>query len=543
MEVQYKHTIFSVDKDADVEVPFARTVSTNTVFGDFASAAVTSAAAGTTELETEIWKLAAVLFDTHELPAPYSSPSNIDLSLPSPKTQNETLRSRQRKDLLVDFWKSLIASEVSEAVRNATTPEDRALAYLTGGDLTAACKALVEGRDFKLATMVAQLPANAVFRETMDRQINAWDELNVTSEFSDVMRAMYGILAGRTMRCEGKSGNAVPIEDRSSSFYLSERFGMTWRRTFALRLFWGVFKEDDLAKAVELYAKDLQAGEPCVPEYDPLWSVLQLYVAHRSGHEENIGSLLDWYEALPADSDRLAFQFASLITSLNGADSQILDDIILNGPVLGPLLQNVRDVAKYDEQHSCALLFRAVFITLHVRSQPKVLHQLLSDNADLVIRFNCGQQLISKLGVPAKWIGEAQARAAKTSGDIESELEGLVLAGESKQAMERLFNEILPGLAIRGDLGSMKRVLGSGMLPFVSDKAAKSANAKKETKAMEKFKPDLDFWTEYLVIVEGAKGASAREGIVTRFKEELERRKPNLDAVAWRVMKGEVEAL
>jgi nuclear pore complex protein Nup98-Nup96 len=559
MAVQYRDTFFDIEDVSGVKLPAARTISTEHIFSELSSAAAT---AGASDLETQIWKLASILFDRHDPPTS-SAPSSVSSRSTTSPHIPDSIRARYRKDLLINYWKDLIAAEVNLAVRQAATPEDRAFAYLTGGDLVAACAALVEGRDHKLATLIAQLPANAVFKDGIARQIKGWEDLNIISEFSDVMRAMYGILAGQMLRCEGKSGAGVPIEDRASSFYLSERFDMSWRRAFGLRLFWGVLKEEDLSEAVVQYLHDLgEGGEPAVPllegddaAEDPLWSTLQVFAQTRVQHvsEDDVGLLtpemLDWRTALPEDSDRVAFQLTTLLAAqkdnIQFGNDDLVDNIIAEGPVLPVLLQRVRQELKDgDEQHSCALLFRAVYSALHIKSPVRrstVLFSISQDNADLLVRFNCGHDLQLKLGVPARWIGDARAKIAREKGDVEEEVEGLIEAGETKRAMERVFGEILPGLAVRGDLKGMKRVLGGSLLPFVGEMDQHTGSSQKKVSA--KYKGDLDFYIMYLAVVDGKTktGAGGQAALVKKFKSELEQRKGALDGIAWRVMGEQVD--
>ena len=136
--------------------------------------------------EQQVWELAGILFDEMDDVPQGLSPEAAD-----------AYRSRARKELLSSFWAKLVRPTVDAVVETADSPEEKALLYLSGGNIAEACSALLEGTNFHLAQLVAQNRGDKTFRETMARQLKDWDAIEVVSEMSDCIRTIYHLLAGR----------------------------------------------------------------------------------------------------------------------------------------------------------------------------------------------------------------------------------------------------------------------------------------------------------------------------------------------------------
>ncbi|KAF7193340.1 hypothetical protein HII31_05319 [Pseudocercospora fuligena] len=169
-------------------------------------------------------------------------------------TDIDSYAGRMRKDVFCEFWAEEMAHGV-ERQASAATKEEKALFLLTTNDVEGAADMLLEAKNYRLAMQVAQLPGTDDSRALMQGQIDEWRKRNDWSEMSDPIRALYSILAGETCTVRGKNG---PKEDRCAEFSIGERFGLSWKQCFALRLLYG--GHFDLKDAVRSYVDDLDTG-------------------------------------------------------------------------------------------------------------------------------------------------------------------------------------------------------------------------------------------------------------------------------------------
>lgn len=261
------------------------TVEDNVRFADFASVVDQSTPVG--QHEHAVWTVASILFDDIDA-------SEIPAGLKG--EQRPAFISRLRKDKLSNFWKGLVRHDVDVQVFKAKSAEEKAMLHLSAGDITSTCTELFAAKDFKLATMFAQLPgSNEAFQDQIRKQITHWDELNVLSDMSTYTRAFYEILAGNVSDVVGKPG---PQENRREAFCISEHFNLDWKRSFGLRLWYGTLPTDSLEDAIQDYLEDIEAGsESVMPvpwfaensqeqeddgKEDLLWGLLKLYAAQQS---------------------------------------------------------------------------------------------------------------------------------------------------------------------------------------------------------------------------------------------------------------------
>lgn len=223
-----------------------------------AASFVDYAGISTDEREQAIWNLAGHLFDPIERLVEASEMTTEQVKYFEP---------RLRKDAFSTLWSSLVQSGLDEQLGLVRTAEEQALLYLTKNDIPAACDALAAGKDFKLATLIAQLPGSEDSRLLMKNQIAAWLDRNDWAEFSDATRALYSILAGDVCTVIGKN---APAENRAKEFCIAERFGLSWLQSFGLRVFFG--GHDMLGDVVKAYCDALADGkERVLPS--PSWMI------------------------------------------------------------------------------------------------------------------------------------------------------------------------------------------------------------------------------------------------------------------------------
>ncbi|KAL8866127.1 MAG: hypothetical protein Q9198_009027, partial [Flavoplaca austrocitrina] len=246
-------------------IPFARTQQIP--FRDLANAVGSDS-----PMEKSTWTLASILFDDLQ---------HNDLA------RNPKYEHRIRKQLFSGFWALRCAASAQKAVASAPSAEERAIAHLTANDIVKACEVLIEAKDFRLATLIAQLPADSIMAEDMAGQIHEWRKLCVLSEMTEPIRALYELCAGNVGICDGKKG---PVEDQARTFVISQRFGLEWERAFGLRLWYGTYAEELIEDAVRTYRDDVLSDEPIKPtpsftqvtsREDISWGLLKLFAARK----------------------------------------------------------------------------------------------------------------------------------------------------------------------------------------------------------------------------------------------------------------------
>ncbi|KAL8941084.1 MAG: hypothetical protein Q9216_002455 [Gyalolechia sp. 2 TL-2023] len=413
--------------------------------------------------EKSTWALASILFDEID-PSAFG---NI------PVPDQASYEHRVRKDRLSDFWSSICKENAQTAVTNASSAEERAIGYLSANALVKACQTLIEAKDFRLATLVSQLPADQIMAEDMASQIHEWRELCVLSELTEPIRALYDICAGNVCICEGKKG---AIEDQAKTFFLSQRFGLDWRRAFGLRLWYATRAEAPIEDAVKLFHTELRSDETVKPtppfvydgsgelawsdnqstsREDVHWGLLKLFAA--SKHAVPAQSIADI--AMPHNlvghplDFRLSFQLYHALAHLFPANTdQAKAD------------QLAWDFAIQLEAHGEWLW--AVFILLHLSDaaqRQKALLDILARNAgsipapDSTFPFST---LVSDFKIPAAWIWEAKALHARSVlRDHAEEIYYLQQAGNWIEAHATLCGVVGPRCVIEEDFDTLHRLV------------------------------------------------------------------------------------
>lgn len=389
-----------------------------------------------------------------------------------PTPAKATYEYRVRKDLLSDFWSSVCIGHAQEAVTNAASAEERALAYLSANSVVKACQTLIEAKDFRLATIVSQLPADQVMAEDMAGQINEWRDLCVLSEMTEPVRALYEICAGNVGVCEGKKG---PIEDQAKTFVISQRFGLDWRRAFGLRLWYAIEAEEPLEAAIKLFYDGMRSDEPVNPT--PPFA--------------KDGSQLPWADDKSSSREDVHWGLLKLFAaSENAVPAQSLADIAMphntiGNPVdfrfsfqlyhaLAHLFPAAADQSKADQLawdfasqlESQGEWLWSVFILLHLSQadqRQKALFDILGRHAGSIPAEESAfpfDSLVSDFQIPASWIWEAKALHARSVlQDYSKEIRYLQNAGNWVEAHTTLSQVVGPQCVIEQDYQTLGQLL------------------------------------------------------------------------------------
>lgn len=412
---------------------------------------------GDSKLELDGYELAHVLFDKYD--DQFSRGLN-----PSQKSK---FAERIRKDRLSEFWASLIRDRYAKQIRDASSEED-ALLLLSAHLIHDACYLLNEIGSPRLSTMIAQLDtADEQFNSDMAKQLQAWREQNVISEMSEPIRALYELLAGNTTVSAGKSQG--PLENRASTFSISEQFDLDWMQAFGLCLWYGEAKRGNIEDVVRDFAGKLATKQESATPYPdglnegeqrhPLWVLLQLYAATKGSTEDA--------PALPQSLTPLSRPFDNRITF------QLHHALTSNIPTL-PVNTELADKLAIDLtfQHSASSFhLGAVFALMHI-SDPQIREHNIRD---LLIRHAASlpqmldhkaaqidkqwQILVERLKVPTAWLCEAKAIYHRSIHESLYELRYLLFGKSWVEAHECLIERVAPRAVIEEDWDVIRAML------------------------------------------------------------------------------------
>ena len=460
--------------------------------------------------ERLVWRLASCLFD----PLDSTYPPGAD-----ERTQTY-IDNRVRKERLSAFWQSLVRAQAMLQVRKAESKEEEAVAYLCGHEIADACGALLQGRDFRLATLVAEVGGDETMRRDMRDQLNEWRRLKMLSEFSEPVRVIYELLAGNTSVCEGYTGQ---LEDRAQPIVISARFDLDWRRAFGLRLWYGIQDEEPAQNAVFKYLEDLenhQEGRALpVPWFveerirplwddakheereDLLWGLLKVFSGCMEGSDrfalEDI-IMPENHQLSPVDF-RLAWQLYHMLQKLQLADFRPAgvdaNGIEIPSPKVDQLTADFAWQLEAGGQWVWAL-----FVSMHVLDSDSRLcaiqgllarqaGELAEEADDDVFRL-----LTQKYMVPSKWIWEAKALYARAvTQDHAREVEYLIRASNFEEAHRALVDTVAPQAVIADDMAALGRLLG----------------AFKDVDCIEKWASGGQVYRDYLTLLQLTSGTNA----------------------------------
>ncbi|KEY67671.1 hypothetical protein S7711_03924 [Stachybotrys chartarum IBT 7711] len=403
--------------------------------------------------EKQVWELASILFD--QLPG-VSDADEIDL----------------RTADLSRFWTDLVEPASNKSIGLAGSSAEKAIACLAGHRVAEACKHLLEGKNFHLATLVALIGSDDTKREIKD-QLKAWRDSKMLSEFSEAIRTIYELLSGNVCVCEGMKG--VPMEDRMDSFVISQKFGFDWKQAFGLRLWYASRSNEGLPVAIGEYADDIDQDKETLPQpwyaeqgikplwddkkaetrQDLLWSLLQLY----ADSDTELGSILQPENSQLSPLDmRLCWQLG-LALSTNGCASY-------DGNMDANIQKADAATLAYASQLTGAgEWLEATFVLLHLddtRSRTKAIQDHLCRHASQIASESSPEFAIltDKFKIPSQWIWEALALYMRSvKKDAAAEVQCLLRAQAYLEAHRVLVQQVAPLAIIERDYASLSNLI------------------------------------------------------------------------------------
>jgi nuclear pore complex protein Nup98-Nup96 len=398
--------------------------------------------------EEGIWQLCCVLFDPLDI-ACHGWMEGV------PDHKVDELADRLRLDALADLWRQLVAPYSHDGLKRARTAEEKAIYYLTKNDVSMACQTLADAKDFKLAALVAQLPGSQRSRDMMRDQIRAWKDRNDWSEFSELVRALYSIVAGELCIVQGKPDTP---ENSVVQFNIAERFELSWQQSFALRLFFG--GHDSIQAVVQDYMLDIKAKKETkkpltrwpdgMETNDILFEILSLAAEPRA--KATFDPLTISGSAM---NSRLTWQLASLLNrkDICTTPTEQLDRLAYDYAME---LENARDIVT------------SVWILLHIRDESarqNAVIDVLMRNGGLISAWGdvdngFFDELTQDLKIPAPLLWMATALYAKAGlHNPALETEWLLKANDVEAAHDILCTTLGPQAVIEQDYEVLSHTL------------------------------------------------------------------------------------
>lgn len=429
------------------------------------------------EGERLVWQLLNILFNND---------IEDDISAGVPPRLRKQFIHRIKKDRLTRLWEQIVREKHMQSLDSIRCPVERAVHLICSHRVEEACKTLVESQNPHLATLVAQIGRDATSRADIANQIEVWRQNNVLSEMSEPVRALYELVAGNALLSEGKSSGA--LEDRASTFGLTDRFDLDWFQAFGLRLWYCISEEEPIEAAVSRFIEDLasgkesafphssredrtrvQPGSDTLGRESPLWVLLKAFsaVQGRVDIVQFPASLLP--ESVSGDrlSNRLSFQLHHVLIATVGQQKAIKVDQYQTDHLIW-------DFAS--ELSASGELAHALFVLLHL-SQTDDRKRAVQDT---LARFAAHlpeplaadgsadpawQYLTAELQIPEAWIWVAKALYARDLGDAAREVDCLIRGKHWNDAHATFCRIVAPSTIIEGDyhtLGALVSGFGDG---------------------------------------------------------------------------------
>ncbi|ROW08527.1 hypothetical protein VMCG_03045 [Cytospora schulzeri] len=405
--------------------------------------------------EKMVWELASILFD-HVTDAEGA------------RVPPSGLRQARRRNL-TKFWQNAVEEASNRAVGMARSLEDKAIASLSGNRVPDACKYLLDGKNFRLATLVSLIGTSDQMMQDMREQVKEWRDTNVLSEFTEPIRAIYELLGGNVCAVEGKKG---AMENRMESFIISQRFGMDWKQALGLRFWYAITSSDDIVEAIHSFEDDIKQDKEPRPQpwfaeqgIDALWEDPDLDL-----REDLLWGLLKLYADKGVDLADVLRPENSQLSPLDFRLCWQLGQALVNtGKVsFGEAADEKADAATVSfasQLTSDGNWLEAVFVLLHL-TKPAARAKAIQEHLCRHARQIGGEQsddfvtLTQTFKIPATWVWQAKALYMRSvKSDPRAEVVYLLRAASYAEAHKTFAKQVAPLAIIERDYEGLWAIL------------------------------------------------------------------------------------
>ncbi|KAI5292556.1 hypothetical protein KEM52_006261 [Ascosphaera acerosa] len=320
-----------------------------------------------------------------------------------------------------------------------------------------------------------QIGRDDATRRLMDEQIRSWRANGTWSEIPDSLRTIYSLLAGKCLACPGTSDG--PLEDRTTGFLMSNKYQLTWKQAFGLRLWYGTTEEASVEEAVAMFNDDLhhnnESATPMLQSEDghsiadPLWTILKAYARSQLPNDHGISVV-----HLPQDLCPSALSNSNVRARLSFELYQHLARHFESDPAV-VVDQQAADQLTCDYAWELSLggqVLAATFVLLHLsdsQQRTRTIQTLLAKCAPSLPCPSAGGRDINPvwaslcvdLQIPAAWLWTAKALAARSEAKFAQEVEYLLNAEVYAEAHETLCRTVAPDLVIERDYVTLQTLI------------------------------------------------------------------------------------
>lgn len=369
--------------------------------------------------------------------------------------QRKQFDYRIRRDRLVDFLSALIKHDDS-SYDNLHAIEPLAVVDLCKHDIGSAVQRLQENKDYHLALLISQIEeADETFQEDISTQIKDWSEQNIISEMSDAVRTLYSILSGTTSVVKGKATG--PVEDRASTFAISEHFNLSWLQAFGLTLWYGKAKNSTIEDSIiEFEAKVASGEENASPIHqngneDILWVLLKLYASRKGQMKRPLLPQAVAGSTLVIGMDTYhAFSLHHALVAKLGKTGEVAVDIETADKLASDLA--------FELSVGESSIHSVLLVLLHIEDT-ELRQESVKDLLKRFARHISDIEAFKELKVPSAWIWEAKAQYARSGHDSHTELQCLIEAKLYEAAHECFCRRVAPALIIDEDWDGLQNAL------------------------------------------------------------------------------------
>ncbi|XP_061485203.1 nuclear pore complex protein Nup98-Nup96 isoform X2 [Rhineura floridana] len=373
-----------------------------------------------------VWTLCEALWGhLKELEARLDEPSEYILALERRKAFSHWLSQTAAER---------IKKEVSLAQND--NPAEAVFSYLTGKQISEACRLAQQSGDHRLALLLSQLVGSLEVRELLAMQLADWHQLQADCFIQEERLRIFALLAGK------------PVWHLSERRSINICSHLDWKRSLGVHLWYLLPSTAPLSKALSLYEdafKDylecdtyacpplppylegsgcvIEEGDAQHPLRDMCFHLLKLY----SDRSYDLHQLLDPKSVTADPLDyRLSWHLWEALRALHYTH-------------LSEQCQGVLNASFAAQLESEGLWEWAVFVLLHTASahvREKAVRELLNRHCQLLeTPESWGKEafLTERLCVPPEWIHEAKAVRARMAGDKRKEALCLFRAGHWNQ--------------------------------------------------------------------------------------------------------------